>query len=318
MLAELKFVQGSVARKDYVAALTHFCIEKGTVRGYNGTLALSCPIPFDIECKPKADPLIKAIANCKDTIQLGMTPAGRLSIKSGKFKAFIDCCPDEVTPHVMPEGERVEVDGKAMLAAFHALEAFMADDASRPWSNGILLRDKSAFATNNVVLVEYWVGVGFPHDVNVPRATVNEVLRINEPPTHAQLSETSLTLHFEGDRWIRTQLGSTEWPDLERVLNRESAQQPVDPLVWDALEALRPFTDKMGKVFFHEEALVTSKTEGDGASYAVPGLTFDGCYQVDMLRKVGAVAKTIDWSAYPGPVIFMGDALRGAVIGMRQ
>ena len=105
MLTELKFVQGAVAKKDFIPSLTHFIIEDGTVRGYNGMLALCSPLPFDIACKPKADSLVKAIANCAETVQLSLTPAGRLSIKSGKFKAFIDCIPDETTPHVQPEGE---------------------------------------------------------------------------------------------------------------------------------------------------------------------------------------------------------------------
>lgn len=88
MLKELKFVQGAVAKKDLLPAMTHFAIEGGHVRSYNGTLALSSPIPFDIDCKPKAGPLVQAIANCNDTVTLSMTPAGKLRIQSGKFWAF--------------------------------------------------------------------------------------------------------------------------------------------------------------------------------------------------------------------------------------
>ena len=67
MLDELKFVQGSVSRKGFIPELTHFNIKDGMVRGYNGTLALCTPIPFDIDCVPKAEPLIKAIQNCVET-----------------------------------------------------------------------------------------------------------------------------------------------------------------------------------------------------------------------------------------------------------
>ena len=44
MLKALKFVQGAVSKKDLVPALTHFRIENGTVRSYNGMLALCTPI----------------------------------------------------------------------------------------------------------------------------------------------------------------------------------------------------------------------------------------------------------------------------------
>ena len=91
MLKELKFVQGAVAKKDYLPALTHFVIDKGMVRGYNGSIALCSPVPFNISCKPRADKMVQAIRNCNETIALAMTPAGKLSIKSGSFKAFVEC-----------------------------------------------------------------------------------------------------------------------------------------------------------------------------------------------------------------------------------
>lgn len=75
MLTALKFCQGSIAKKDFLPALTHFRIEKGTVRGFNGMIALSSPINCDIDCTPEAIPLIKAIQNCKEAITLYMTDA---------------------------------------------------------------------------------------------------------------------------------------------------------------------------------------------------------------------------------------------------
>lgn len=317
MLEQLKFVQGSVAKKDYLPALTHFCIEKGTVRGYNGTLALCSPIPFDISCKPKAIPMVQAIRNCTETVSLSMTPAGRLSIKSGKFKAFIECVEGE-TPHVEPEGERMEIDGAALLSAFKVLTPFIADDASRPWANGVLLKDNSAFATNNVILVEYWVGTKFPAVVNIPRDAVKEIVRIDEAPVYAQATENSLTLHYASGRWIRTQLRSTDWPDFAKVLDKPSTQVPINPQIFEGLEVVKPFTDKLGRVTFHESALCTSLTEGDGARFDVADLTYEGSYNVDMLASLNGVATTIDFTTYPGPCLFMGDRLRGAIIGMRQ
>jgi DNA polymerase III sliding clamp (beta) subunit (PCNA family) len=316
MLDQLKFVQGSVAKKDYLPALTHFRIENGAVRGYNGTLALSSPIPFDIVCNPKAIPLVQAIRNCTETIQLSMTKAGRLSIKSGKFKAFVDCIEGE-TPHVEPEGEVFDLNGAAMLEAFKVLEPFVADDASRRWSNGILFQGESAFATNNVVLVEFWHAAHFPRAINVPRAAIREALRVNEPPTHAQLSDTSITFLYENGRWIRTQLYEVNWPNLASILSRDSTQQVIPEGFFAALESIKPFADKLGRVIFHNESLCTSTTEGDGASFEVPGLTVEGSYNVEMLELLNGVANTVDFSTYPKPCIFMGDRLRGAIIGLR-
>ena len=316
MLNELKFVQGAISAKDFIPALTHVRIENGTVRSFNGLLALCTPIQLDIDCTPKAHPLIKAIGNCDETVTLTMTPGGKLSVKSGSFKALIECIQEE-TPHVHPEGEIVNFSGEQLIAAFKAMYDFIGDDASRPWSNGILLKGQSAFATNNVTLVEYWIGDAFPHECNIPRACIKEMLRIGEPPIYAQLSDNNITFHYTGDRWIRSQLFSTEWPDLSKVLDAESNPFPINEELFGALDKLKSFVDKQGRIYFTEGAISTSTDENEGASFALDNHASEGIYNIEMLYLLKGVAKSIDWAAYPRPCIFMGERLRGAIVGMR-
>jgi DNA polymerase III sliding clamp (beta) subunit (PCNA family) len=317
MLKGLKFVSGAVAKKDFVPSLKHFLIENNRVRGFNGTLALCSPIPFDIACKPEAVSLIKAIGNCEDTIQLSLTKAGSLHIKSGVFEVNIKCIEEE-TPHVEPEGAVVEFDGKLLLDGLKAVERFIGNDASRLWGTGVLVKDGSLFATNNVILVQYWLGVAFPHVVNIPHAAVKEMLRIGEPPIFAQVAENSITFHYLEDRWIRTQLLVTEWPDLGKVLNKPSEQAPLDTRLFNALVAVGPFVEKIGCVIFKDNYISTHDEQGEGASYHIPDMLYEGRYHIDMLWLLEDVAQTIDWSQYPAPCIFQGGMLRGAIIGMRK
>lgn len=316
MLKELKFVQGAVSSKDFIPALTHFRIENGTVRSFNGMMALCSPIALDIDCTPKATPLIKAIANCDETVTLTITPTGRLSVKSGSFKALIDCIQDE-TPHVHPEGEIINFVGEDLLKAFATIYQFIGDDASRPWANGVLLKGQSAFATNNVTLVEYWVGSDFPFECNVPRACIKEMLRIGEAPHYAQVNEHSITFHYGENRWIRTQLFSTEWPDLSKVLGQEANMVPIDERIFVGLEKLKSFVDKQGKIFFRPGFICTSFDESEGADYYIPDHQYEGIYNIEMLNLLKGVATKIDWSCYPKPCLFQGDRLRGAIVGMR-
>lgn len=328
MLTELKFVQGAVAKKDLMPAMTHFRIEKGFVRSYNGVLALCSPIALDFDCIPKAEPMVKAIAQCNEPPLLQMTANGRLRIQSGPFKVFIDCVEGD-TPHVEPAGEVVNFDGAALLKALELLITFTGDDASRPWTNGILLKDQSAFATNNVVLIEYWLGVPIPFTVNIPRQAVREILRIGTPPTHGQIDANSLTLHYEGGRWLRTQLLDAGWPDLGRILNAPHNATPVDPQLFEALERLKDFADDAGRVYVKDGVLRThvnlvgedkmSPTDvEEGATYTLSGLGFQGAYQIKMLSLIGGVATHADFTRFPEPTLFFGDRLRGAIIGMRM
>jgi hypothetical protein len=70
MLDALKFVRGAIARKDLVAALSHFRISGGRIKGYNGKIALCCPLPLDLDVMPKAEPFVKAIATCEQTVAI--------------------------------------------------------------------------------------------------------------------------------------------------------------------------------------------------------------------------------------------------------
>lgn len=317
MLKGLKFVSGAIAKKDYVPSLKHFRIDGNRVRGFNGTLALCSPLPFDIACKPEAVSLIKAIANCEDTIQLSLTKAGSLSIKSGVFKVNIKCI-EEDTPHVEPEGAVVQFDGQILLDGLKAVERFIGNDASRVWGTGVLVKDGSLFATNNVVLVQYWIGAAFPNVVNIPHAAVKEMLRIGEPPIFAQLAANSITFHYLEDRWVRTQLLVTEWPDLGRILNKESQQLPIDERLFKGLETIKPFVEKNGCVIFKDNHISTHDDGAEGAEYYIPDLLWEGRYHISMLELLEGVAQTIDWSTYPSPCIFQGGMLRGAIIGMRK
>lgn len=313
MLDDLRFVQGAVAKKDHVQALTHFLIRGGRIVGYNGTLALSSPIDLAIDFAPKAVPFVKAISNCAEAAALSMTPAKRLAIKSGKFKAFIECVDETTFPEVGPEGERVELTAP-ILTTLKTLFPFIAEDASRPWARGILLAGRSAFVTNNIILIEKWLDVPFPFTVCIPRAAIVEIIRVGLEPVAISMTETSATFHFEGDRWLRTTLYENKWPDVNLLLGRECNPQPIPEGFFEAMPVIKPFVNENLQVFFHDGCVKTSLAEGEGAMVEVAGLP-DGCFNIDQLQRLEPVVQTIDWSVKPA--LFYGEALRGVIIGMR-
>lgn len=318
MLKELKFVQGAVAKKDFLPAMTHFVIEDGFVRSYNGMIALCSPIPFDINCTPKAQPLVKAIGLCEDTISLSMTPAGKLKIQSGSFKTFIECI-DEKTAHVLPDGDFVDnMDGETLLKAFTTLIDFVGDDASRPWTNGVLLKGQSAYATNNVIAVEYWLGLDIKEPINIPAPCIKEMLRVKEAPVSVQIGKDSITFHYEDGRWIRSQLFSNDWPDLAKIIDKTGDVQAVDERIFVGLDYLKPFMDKSGRIYFNGDKMTTSNTDSEeGANYEVEGLQIAGIYALEMLMCLKGHVKQIDWTMYPQPCLFYGENLRGVIVGMK-
>ncbi len=319
MLKELKFVQGAVAKKDLLPAMTHFRIQNGTVRSYDGRMAISSPIALDLDCCPKADAMVRAIRNCNEAVTIAVTPGGRLSIKSGRFRALVDTIEGE-TPHVMPAGDRFEFDGHSFLAACKVLEQFIGKDASRPWTNGMLFEGQSVYATNNTCLVQYWLGAeAFPLRINVPRAAIVEIIRVNEAPTHGQVEPHSITFHYTDGRWIRTQLIDQVWPmDLiTGLLDKPSNQQPVPHGFFEGLSTLRGMADGTSRVYLKDGALRTHADHDEGAVWEVE-LPAEGLYNMNMLGLLDGVVDTIDFAQYPGPALFFGERLRGAIVGMRM
>lgn len=321
MLRELKFVQGAVAKKDFVPAMTHFSIQNGFVRAYNGTIALCSPIQLDINCTPKALALVRAIEQCEEVITVNLTPAGKLKIQSGGFKAFVENA-ESYPIDVEPSGEDVQIDGEAFLAACRTMEPFIGNDASRRWANGLLLKGSSAFATNNTILCEYWIGTPFPYIVCIPNEAVDEILRVNEPPIRVQMDRTNMTFHYTDGRWIRTQLLDAQgWPHekVSEILSSPHNMKPIDERIFAGIEKLKKMADGSSRLYIRDGMLRTHvDNPEEGASFDLTGVEWKGCYQIHMLGLLKGKVTHADFTTYPAPCLFAGGMMRGAIIGMRM
>lgn len=321
MLDALKFVATAIAKKDYVPGLTFYKIEDGRVTCFNGIFALSSSIDLDFNVRPHGAKFLAAIKACEDTIALNLTPAKKLAVKSGKFKAFVECLADEIPQTFLyPEGKEVQL-GSNFMSGIKALAPAMGIDASRPWSMGIKLSGQFMFATNNLMLVQYWHGDEYPFDIVIPDLAVHELLRIGEEPTKVQLGDKTATFWFGEDRWLLTNLVEGGlWPTdkLDKVLSASNGEQIAFPDgFFDDLEVLKPFLDDNGTIYLTKEGMSTSRYEGDGTiiEHSFPMIEGMQAYHHKQLLLLQNIADTIDWTAYPRPLMFRGERLRGAIIG---
>jgi hypothetical protein len=318
MLTDLKAVMGAVARKDYVPALTHFRISGGRIEGFNGRLAISVPTDLTETFFPKAVSFVKAIESIPDgaDVALNLTNSGRLSIKAGAFRAYVECLPeDAASPVIVPQGSHIALPN-GLLSVLAKLTPFMGIDSSRPWAMGILLKGQSAFATNNIILVEHWMPELFPVPLCLPSDAVKEMLRIGVEPVSMQQDTNAVTFHYASGAWLRTAVGALEWPNLSKVLDRPSTQKPIPEGFFEAVHRLAKLADKTGRIWLRGGTLATSADEGEGALVELPDFGGVGLYFVGQLASLDGVAETIDLSLYPSPCLFFKGPLRGAIIGM--
>lgn len=319
MLNDLKFVQGAVAKKDFVPELTHFHIGDGRIYGFNGVLAISTPTDLAVTATPKARSFVKAVEKLPEDAEvvLNLTAAGRLSVKAGNFRVFVEC--HETSKEfvkVSPGGELVELPA-GILPVLRKLAPFMGIDASRPWAMGIRLDGQSAYATNNIVLVQHWLPMVFPTPLTIPAEAVKEMLRIKADPTHIQLEANAVSFHYPNGAWLRTQLAVGDWPDISRILDVECAPLPLPEGFFDAINRLDGFTNDANDLHLRGDIVATSPHDDDGAQVTLPGFDGIGCHFLNQVARLDGVATQIDFSLYPSPCIFYGDMLRGAIVGKR-
>lgn len=319
MLNDLKFVQGAVARKDYVPELTHFHIGGGRIYGFNGILGISTPTDLAVEATPKAASFVKAIEKLPEDeeVALNLTAAGRLSVRAGNFRAYVECHDDATgVVKIEPKGNYVDL-APGLLPVLKKIAPFMGIDATRPWAMGVMFRGQSAYATNNIVLVEHWLPLVFPDQMILPSSAIKEMIRVGEDPVGIQIEERAVTFHYESGAWLRTALIFGDWPDLSKVLDVETNCIPFPEGFFEGARRLDAFTSKENHVYFRGGVIATSQHEGDGALVELDDFGGDGCFFLEQLLKLEGVAESLDFSAWPRPCVFFGDMLRGAIMGMR-
>lgn len=312
MKEALKFVKGAVGKGDD-ATQTHYHIGNNQIKSYNGIITLCSPIPLDIEATPSAAAFSSAIALCEDTTSISVAKNNKLIVKSGPFKASIDCLPGE-SPYMLPEGVEHPLSGP-LLPTLKKLAHIIPKQSPHPWNRGMLLYENFVNVTDNAVLVQQWHPHVFPRRANVPEDAIRALIRIGKEPASIQSSNKSITFHFEDGSWLKTKLLEDMWPkSVDDVLSAKSDQKPIPDVFFDAVEKIRPFTDIDTRAVAISDGFVAA---GGTASYEVPGLCATGNYDADKLLLIKDIAETIDFSTYPQPALFYGDQLRGAVIGMK-
>ena len=321
-LDALRFVIGAVARKDLDENLCHLEIKAGRAIAYGGRLAMSTPIECPFDVRPHARSLVKAVQACDDDdIALAMTPAGRLSIKAGKFKAFVPCLSMEHDmAQLRPDGVFFEVNDD-LFESIVALAPFMSIDASRPWAQGLKIGAHSTYATNNIILAQRFHGANFPLDVIIPADAVQELIRIDEKPVGVQVCENSLTFYFPDKRWLCTHLIATDggWDRADMIFEKNTnpvGLADVPQGLYDALDKLKPFLDDKGYAFLLGDRIATSRDDETGASIECP-VANGPVYHAIQLRALEKIATQINFTTYPRPSYFVGHKLRGVIVGVR-
>ena len=129
------------------------------------------------------------------------------SIKSNKFKVIVPCLNPYLLQGTQPNQPIVAIDDKLKIA-IEAVSCLTTDNAQQVMFTSILLNGGSVIATDSKIIFEYWHGLNLPTNIVIPKKFVEALSKIKKKLKAFGNSQSSITLYFEDDSWIKTQLCS--------------------------------------------------------------------------------------------------------------
>lgn len=311
MINAINFVQRAATKKTGV-----FIIENGRIIANNDLLTASAIIGVPIDCKPKVDTftaIIKASNDAKAVPSFSITPTGKLSVKAGKLRALIDCDITHTQEH-RPEGIDYPINGEDFLQIIAKLEPFMGNntDPAKAWANSIMFSGDKAFVTCNTIAIQYDTGLDITIPIVIPSQAIKELIKIKMIPVSVRYCAKSITFFYEDSSWFKTRTLENKFPSFGGILNIPCLpiEMPADFFV--GLKQLKAFCDEeFTSIGFTEQGLVT-KNE---AVYEMNLPITYGIYNYNLLILLEDIMQKIDFSSYPKPSIFVGDRLRGCIVG---
>lgn len=300
---------------------THIGLRDHWAIAFNGIVAAGSPIFEDIVAYPHTLLLVEALSKCSEGFSLTQLDNGRLSIKSGKFKAVVPCLDPALMQAAVPDPMIVGITN-AFRDAVEAVGVLANENAQHVITASVLMNGQTVISTNRVMLMEAWHGLDLPPNVPLPKQFVAALVKQKKDLVGFGFSNCSATFYFTDGCWLRTQLYSDEWPDVSSILNRNANLWSIDPQFFKSLEAVIPFSED-GNIYSDTNLLKSHADDGVGATFECNGVPKGFVYPAKQLMLMRPHAKRIDYmasgihdSSYC--LVFEGDTCRGVISGRQR
>ena len=314
LLEALKFI--SVAQHtDGTPMQSHCRISDGTVVGFDGGLTVGHYIEETLNVCPHTATLISALSKCKETISITELDSGKLSIKSGKFRALVPCVDFRDIPAIQPDSPVAAITD-TLKVALAACVPLTQDNGTEPFTCAVLLQAGTAVATNRHVVIEAWHGLDLPPGILIPKASVSAICKTDKHLKAFGFSSNSATFFFEDDSFIKTQLYINNFPQYQKLLDIESNAFPLPAGFYEAVETIAPFIEKEKTTVYFIDGKISSHYNTElGASFEVEGLKNGLAFNVNYLKLIRQHTHMVQFDANDrGMALFFGDNVRGAIM----
>ncbi|WEL95552.1 hypothetical protein [Xanthomonas phage vB_XooS_NR08] len=314
LIAALKFI--SVAQKKAGPVNIQFChIAHNWAAAFDGVLTVAAPIEEDLTACPHTLQFIDALSKAGDELSITQLTANTLAVSSGVFRALVPCVAFDEVPIMPPDPQCAVIDDR-VKAALAAVAGLATDGAPNATYAAVLLQAGSAVATNGAALLEAWHGIDLPPGLMLPKAAASAIAKASKALTGFGYSQSSATFYFEDGSFIKSQLYGERYPNYASVLDVPNLNLwPIPEDFYRGVRAIESFSPN-GHVFFEDGAVLSRMHKEEASTYRIEGLPERMGFSAKLLLSVEHAFKKAHFDAETNKVIFYGDNVRGAVMGL--
>lgn len=312
LLAALKFV--ALAQKKAGPVHVQFShIAHHWAAAFDGVMTVGQPIEEDLAACPHTLQFIDALSKVEDELSITQLTQSAIAVSSGAFRALVPCV-DFVEVGIAPPDANVYPIDDRIKTALGSVMALAIEGSPNASFASVLLEANNAVATNGHVLLNYWHGINLP-SMMIPKASAAAIAKCSKTLVGFGYSGPSATFWFEDGSFIKTQLFNEKFPNYELVLAMNGANAwHVPDEFFKAVRAIESFSDS-GNVYFDDGAIM-SNNYGEASTYKVEGLPERMGFNAKYLLLVEDAFKKAHFDPASKKVIFFGENIRGAIMGL--
>lgn len=294
----------------------HALIWQGWITTYNGIVMYGHKIDTPMQAAPHYGRLLSALkATDSAAVQITQLDPERLTVKQKGFRTVIPCMSDlALVSRTSPDAPIGVLDSR-MREGFEAMRQLVSKSGEFVYQASVLLDAGFVAASDGKIAGMFWHGLGFPQVV-VPAEFIEAVLKVAKPLVSFGFTPNqSLTFYFEDQSFIRTQLYSEAYRDIQSVMPADwNNMLQLPDTFFAALEKIEPFLDKTRNfVYFHNDAMSTDESIDVGTVVDCPGLrAAPSGLDVDRLLKLKGRITHIDYRPRD-KTKFYGENFRGVL-----
>lgn len=313
LIDALKFVK-PVQSKTGAAYQTHCIISGHWLCASNGILTMATPVHEDLNACPHSLDLLDALQKCGQDLNITQLSANQLAVRSGDFKAIIDCCSPSEINIPAPDNNIAKINNE-VKDAIASVMVLANEDAPNAAYAGVLLQAGSTVATNGHALLEAWHGVDLPAGLLLPKPFCAAVGRSGKDATGFGYSPSSVTFHFDDGSFVKTQLYNERFPEYKHLFNRARELWPIPLKLMEAIRAVESFS-KNGIIYFDNDVVSSRELQSEATTFKIVGLPVGLAFNAKLLIQMEHAIRNIAFNLENNETFFSADNIRGCLKGL--